>query len=106
MPPHVVYSPHPPSIALNMVRRPEPTVYAQLDMKRIPQGMPHPGGFQTLHHPHLPAYMTRQIRDDQLLHDGSISSETPLLGTGSVSALLNLFNATSLFSFVNRLCPL
>ncbi|XP_066142954.1 nephrin isoform X3 [Euwallacea fornicatus] len=86
MAPHVVYNPHPPSIALNMVRRQEPIVYAQLDMKRIPppgMGMPHPGGFQTLHHPHLPAYMTRPIRDDQMLQDGSISSETPLLGPGN-----------------------
>ncbi|XP_066262993.1 nephrin isoform X3 [Euwallacea similis] len=86
MAPHVVYNPHPPSIALNMVRRQEPIVYAQLDMKRIPppgMGMPHPGGFQTLHHPHLPAYITRPIRDDQMLQDGSISSETPLLGPGN-----------------------
>ncbi|XP_030760739.1 uncharacterized protein LOC115885855 [Sitophilus oryzae] len=80
-PPHVIYSQHPPSVAMNVIRRQEPTVYAQLDMKRIgPQGMPHPGGFQTLHHPHMPAYMTRPIRDDQILQDGSISSETPLLG--------------------------
>ncbi|ENN74700.1 hypothetical protein YQE_08817, partial [Dendroctonus ponderosae] len=84
MPPHVIYNQHPPSVALNVIRRQEPTVYAQLDMKRIPQIMPHPGGFQTLHHPHMPAYLTRPIRDDHLLQDGSISSETPLLGTGSV----------------------
>ncbi|KAF7280023.1 hypothetical protein GWI33_006456 [Rhynchophorus ferrugineus] len=83
MPPHVIYNQHPPSIALNVIRRQEPTVYAQLDMKRIGPGLTHAGGFQTLHHPHLPAYMTRPIRDDQMLHDGSISSETPLLGPSS-----------------------
>ncbi|XP_030760740.1 uncharacterized protein LOC115885857 [Sitophilus oryzae] len=84
-PPHVIYSQHPPSVAMNVIRRQEPTVYAQLDMKRIgPQGMPHPGGFQTLHHPHMPAYMTRPIRDDQILQDGSISSETPLLGPSNI----------------------
>ncbi|XP_019764494.1 synaptogenesis protein syg-2 isoform X3 [Dendroctonus ponderosae] len=88
MPPHVIYNQHPPSVALNVIRRQEPTVYAQLDMKRIPQIMPHPGGFQTLHHPHMPAYLTRPIRDDHLLQDGSISSETPLLGTGSTLSSL------------------
>ncbi|KAL1513805.1 hypothetical protein ABEB36_003164 [Hypothenemus hampei] len=80
-PPHVIYNQHPPSIAMNVVRRQEPTVYAQLDMTKRSM---HPGGFQTLRHPHLPpAYMSRPIRDDQLLPDGSISSETPLLGTSS-----------------------
>ncbi|XP_050301170.1 nephrin isoform X3 [Anthonomus grandis grandis] len=91
MAPHVIYNQHPPGISMNVIRRQEPTVYAQLDMKRIPPNampMPHPGGFQTLHHPHLPAYMTRPIRDDQMLTDGSISSETPLLGTGSTLSSL------------------
>lgn len=80
--PHVIYNQQP--IPITVIRRQEPTVYAQLDMKRMPQCLqplspPHPSSFQTLHHPHLPAYMTRPLREEQMLHDGTINSETPLI---------------------------
>lgn len=65
----------------------EPTVYAQIDVKRMgmphaalqPLSPPHPVSFQTLHHPLLPSYVPRPLREDQMLHEGSVSSETPLL---------------------------
>ncbi|XP_060536431.1 synaptogenesis protein syg-2-like [Cylas formicarius] len=91
MQPHVIYNQQ--SIPMNVIRRQEPTVYAQIDMQRLPSARmqplspPHPGSFQTLHHPHLPAYMSRPIRDDQMLQEGSISSETPLLASRENSNL-------------------
>lgn len=79
--PHVIYNQQ--SIPMTLIRRQEPTVYAQLDMKRMnpclqPLSPPHPSSFQTLHHPHLPSYMPRPIREEPLQHD-SISAETPLI---------------------------
>lgn len=75
---------------MSVIRRPEPTVYAQIDVSKRthisgqPLSPPHPSSFHTLQHHHLPAYMPRpmplQQRDDQsVLHEGSVSSETPLL---------------------------
>lgn len=68
---------------MSVIRRQEPTVYAQIDMiKRIPPGMqplspPHPSTFQGMHH--LQTYIPRPIREEQLIHDGNINAETPLI---------------------------
>lgn len=83
--PHVIYSQQP--IPMSVIRRQEPTVYAQIDVsKRLPPCLqplspPHPSTFQTLHHPHLQQYMHRpSLRgEEQLMHDGPVSAETPLI---------------------------
>lgn len=81
--PHVIYNQQ--SIPMTVIRRPEPTVYAQIDItKRMPPCLqtlspPHPSTFQTLHHPHLPPYMPRPIREEQMIQDNAINSETPLI---------------------------
>lgn len=70
---------------MSVMRRQEPTVYAQLDMsKRLPPCLqplspPHPSTFPMLHQTHLPAYIPRGVREEQMMHDGSISAETPLI---------------------------
>lgn len=94
--PHVIYNQQ--AIPMSVIRRQEPTVYAQLDMtKRVPQCLqplspPLQQSFQTLHHPHLPAYMPRSIREEQIVHDGNVNAETPLLNPreGTVSIFLFL----------------
>lgn len=53
--PHVIYNQQ--SIPMSMMRRPEPIVYAQIDVtKRMPclqpLSPPHPSTLATLHHPH------------------------------------------------------
>uniref|UniRef100_A0A6P7GWC0 Hemicentin-1-like isoform X2 n=1 Tax=Diabrotica virgifera virgifera TaxID=50390 RepID=A0A6P7GWC0_DIAVI len=92
--PQVIYNQQ--CIPMSVIRRQEPTVYAQIDVKRMaPQNMhtmttPRPSTFQTLHHPHLPPYMPRSVRDD-----GSVSSETPLLNTRDSGALQSLMDINS-----------
>lgn len=86
--PHVIYNQQ--AIPMSVIRRQEPTVYAQIDMKRIPQCLqplspPHPSSFQTLHHPHLPAYIPRPLREEQLIHENAISAETPLMSPRDTS---------------------
>lgn len=83
--PHVIYNQQ--AIPMSVIRRQEPTVYAQIDMKRIPQCLqplspPHPSSFQTLHHPHLPAYIPRPLREEQLMHE---NAETPLMSPRDTS---------------------
>ncbi|KYB26261.1 hypothetical protein TcasGA2_TC033687 [Tribolium castaneum] len=89
--PHVIYNQQ--AIPMSVIRRQEPTVYAQIDMKRIPQCLqplspPHPSSFQTLHHPHLPAYIPRPLREEQLMHENAINAETPLMSPRDSSACL------------------
>lgn len=90
--PHVIYNQQ--SIPMSVIRRQEPTVYAQIDMgKRVPSCLqplspPHPSAFSTLpHHPHhIPAYMHRpSIRDDQMMHEGPVNAETPLINPRETS---------------------
>ncbi|XP_057652293.1 protein turtle homolog A-like isoform X2 [Diorhabda carinulata] len=94
MMPQVIYNQQ--CIPMSVIRRQEPTVYAQIDVKRMPthtlQAMatPRPSSFQTLHHPHLPPYMPRSVRDD-----GSVSSETPLLNSRDTGALQSLMDINS-----------
>ncbi|KAK9874036.1 hypothetical protein WA026_002389, partial [Henosepilachna vigintioctopunctata] len=99
--PHVIYTQQ--AIPLSVMRRQEPTVYAQLDMSnRMPMSTlqplspPHPSTFQTLHHPmgHLPPYMPRNFREDQLL-DGNITAETPLINPRESSTLTPLLEANN-----------
>ncbi|XP_068895631.1 protein turtle homolog B-like isoform X4 [Tenebrio molitor] len=96
--PHVIYNQQ--AIPMSVIRRQEPTVYAQIDMKRIPQCLqplspPHPSSFQTLHHPHLPAYIPRPLREEQLIHENAISAETPLMSPRDTSALQPLLEVSS-----------
>lgn len=81
-----------PQVIYRHLRHQEPTVYAQIDVKRMPphHGMqplspPHPVAFQTLHHPLLPPYVPRSLREEQHMHEGSVNSETPLLTTRDTS---------------------
>ncbi|KRT78415.1 hypothetical protein AMK59_7471, partial [Oryctes borbonicus] len=96
--PHVIYNQQ--SIPMAVIRRPEPTVYAQIDIgKRIPPCLqtlspPHPSSFQALHHPHLPPYMPRPIREEQVIQDNTINSETPLINPRESGALQPLLEAT------------
>ncbi|XP_045478021.1 uncharacterized protein LOC123683162 isoform X1 [Harmonia axyridis] len=99
--PHVIYTQQ--AIPMSVLRRQEPTVYAQLDMSnRVPMSTlqplspPHPSTFQTLHHPvtHLPPYMPRSFREDQL-QDGNMSSEAPLINPRDTSALQPLLEANN-----------
>ncbi|XP_044744703.1 nephrin-like isoform X3 [Coccinella septempunctata] len=99
--PHVIYTQQ--AIPMSVLRRQEPTVYAQLDMSnRVPVSTlqplspPHPSTFQTLHHPmtHLPPYMPRGFREDQL-QDGNITAETPLINPRDSSALQPLLEANN-----------
>ncbi|KAL3288903.1 hypothetical protein HHI36_003348 [Cryptolaemus montrouzieri] len=99
--PHVIYTQQ--AIPMSVIRRQEPTVYAQLDMSnRVPMSTlqplspPHPSTFQTLHHPvsHLPPYMPRSFREDQL-QDGNITAETPLINPRDSSALQPLLEANN-----------
>lgn len=79
--PHVIYNQQ--AIPMSVIRRQEPTLYAQIDIgKRMPPCMqplspPHPSTFQGMQH--LPTYMPRAIRDDTHIHDGGMSAETPLI---------------------------
>ncbi|KAG5870292.1 hypothetical protein JTB14_002060, partial [Gonioctena quinquepunctata] len=97
--PQVIYNQQ--CIPMSVIRRQEPTVYAQIDVKRMPpHGMqplspPHPSTFQTLHHPHLPPYVPRPFRDDSMLHEGSVSSETPLLNSRDANVLQSLLDVNS-----------
>ncbi|XP_044264137.1 hemicentin-2-like isoform X3 [Tribolium madens] len=96
--PHVIYNQQ--AIPMSVIRRQEPTVYAQIDMKRIPQCLqplspPHPSSFQTLHHPHLPAYIPRPLREEQLIHENAINAETPLMSPRDSSALQPLLDVSS-----------
>ncbi|XP_063921231.1 hemicentin-2-like isoform X7 [Zophobas morio] len=97
--PHVIYNQQ--AIPMSVIRRQEPTVYAQIDMKRIPQCLqplspPHPSSFQTLHHPHLPAYIPRPLREEQLMHENAVNAETPLMSPRDTSqALQPLLEANS-----------
>nr|CAI5853032.1 unnamed protein product [Callosobruchus analis] len=87
-------------IPMSLMRRPEPTVYAQLDVARMrPPLAPAAAAFHALQR-HLPmTYQTtpRPVRDDvhatmtQQPHDGSVTSETPLLNQrdSSVSMTIN-----------------
>lgn len=80
--PHVIYNQQ--AIPMSVIRRQEPTIYAQLDMsKRMPQCLqplspPLPSQFQTLHHSNLPKYIPRPIREELIL-ESSIGAETPLI---------------------------
>lgn len=90
--PHVIYNQQ--AIPMSVIRRQEPTVYAQLDMtKRVPPCLqplspPLPSPYQTLHHPHLPAYLPRPLREEHMLHDGAINAETPLLNPRDTSVCI------------------
>ncbi|KAJ8957702.1 hypothetical protein NQ318_017597 [Aromia moschata] len=95
--PQVIYNQQ--CIPMSIIRRQEPTVYAQIDVKRMPQCMqplspPHPSTFQTLHHPHLPSFVPRPVRDEQMLHDGA-GSETPLLNPRDNAGLQSLLDVNS-----------
>lgn len=81
-----------PQVIYRHLRHQEPTVYAQIDLNHMqphhgmqshhgmqPLSPPHPVAFQALHHQLLPPYVPRSLRDEQHLHEGSVSSETPLL---------------------------
>lgn len=88
MPPHPIYNQQPQqSIPMSVIRRQEPTVYAQLDMtKRAglqPLSPPLPSSF--LHHP---TYIPRPVREEQV----SVTPDTPLIGVreNSVCDLLIL----------------
>nr|XP_023018415.1 carcinoembryonic antigen-related cell adhesion molecule 1-like isoform X2 [Leptinotarsa decemlineata] len=96
--PQVIYNQQ--CIPMSVIRRQEPTVYAQIDVKRMPHSLqplspPHPSTFQTLHHPHLPPYLPRPIRDDSMVHEGSVSSETPLLTSRDTNVLQSLLDVNS-----------
>ncbi|GJQ65919.1 hypothetical protein Trydic_g4019 [Trypoxylus dichotomus] len=96
--PHVIYNQQ--SIPMTVIRRPEPTVYAQIDInKRIAPCLqtlspPHPSSFQALHHPHLPPYIPRPIREEQMMQDNAINSEAQLINPRESSALQPLLEAT------------
>lgn len=84
--PHVIYNQQ--AIPMSVIRRQEPTVYAHIDMKRIPQCLqplspPHPTSFQTLQHQHL--YMPRPLREEQLMHDNAINAEAPMMSSRDAS---------------------
>ncbi|KAI4469235.1 sidestep protein [Holotrichia oblita] len=96
--PHVIYNQQ--SIPMTVIRRPEATVYAQIDVtKRIPPCLqtlspPHPSTFQAMHHPHLPPYIPRPIREEQTMQDNTINSESPLMHPRESSALQPLLEAS------------
>ncbi|CAH1116566.1 unnamed protein product [Phaedon cochleariae] len=109
--PQVIYQQQ-QCIPMSVIRRQEPTVYAQIDVKRMhhqqqqqqqhlhhglqPLTPPHPAAFQTLpHHPHLPPYMPRPLREDPMVHEGSVSSETPLLTSRDTSVLQSLLDVNT-----------
>ncbi|XP_017775173.1 PREDICTED: uncharacterized protein LOC108561652, partial [Nicrophorus vespilloides] len=95
--PHVIYNQQ--AIPMSVIRRQEPTVYAQIDInKRIPTCMqplspPHPSTFQGMQH--LPTYMPRQIRDDSHLHHDTMNAETPLITPRDASALQPLLDVST-----------
>ncbi|XP_065167527.1 uncharacterized protein [Atheta coriaria] len=94
--PHVIYNQQ--AIPMSVIRRQEPTLYAQIDIgKRMPPCMqplspPHPSTFQGMQH--LPTYMPRAIRDDTHIHDGGMSAETPLIHPRDTSSLQPLLEST------------
>lgn len=71
---------------MSIIRRQDPIVYAQIDVtKRMPclqpLSPPHPAQLQQMHHPHMPAYMTHPMLDEQqhLMHESAVNAETPLI---------------------------
>lgn len=104
--PHVIYNQQ--SIPMTVIRRPEATVYAQIDVtKRIPPCLqtlspPHPSTFQAMHHPHLPPYIPRPIREEQTMHDNTINSESPLINPreSSVSSDKKVFTNIDHFFYI------
>ncbi|CAH2017028.1 unnamed protein product [Acanthoscelides obtectus] len=91
-------------IPMSLMRRAEPTVYAQLDVARMrPPLAPAAAAFHALQR-HLPmTYQTtpRPMRDDmhvtmaQQPHDGSVTSETPLLNQRDSSVLQSLLEVNT-----------
>lgn len=74
-PPHPIYNQQ--SIPMSVIRRQEPTVYAQLDIAKQRVGLqplspPLPSTF--LHHP---TYLPRPIREEQ----GGVTADTPLINS-------------------------
>lgn len=81
-PPHSIYNQQ--SIPMSVIRRQEPTVYAQLDMakQRValqPLSPPLPTTF--LHHP---TFLSRPVREEQ----GGVTPDTPLLNVRENSVRL------------------
>lgn len=75
-PPHPIYN-QTQSIPMSVIRRQEPTVYAQLDMTKQRVGLqplspPLPSSF--LHHP---TYLPRPIREEQV----GVAPDTPIMNT-------------------------
>ncbi|GLV36591.1 sidestep VIII [Carabus blaptoides fortunei] len=95
--PHVIYNQQ--AIPMSVMRRQEPPiVYAQIDVtKRMPclqpLSPPHPPTLSSLHHPHLTAYLTRAMHEEQQqqhmqMHDGTGSGpNTPLISRDAAPLL-------------------
>ncbi|XP_022914066.1 nephrin-like isoform X5 [Onthophagus taurus] len=97
--PHVIYNQQPMPMA--MIPRQEPTVYAQIDVnKRIQTCLqtlspPHPSTFQPMHHPHPHHPYMPRLREERILHENVVNTETPLVNPRDSSALQPLLEVSS-----------